>query len=55
MDSDDDVVVVIGECFVDGVVYDFEYYVVQIGIVGGVVDVYVGLFVYGFKIFELCD
>lgn len=55
MNGDDNFFIVICECFVDSVIYYFEYYVVQIGVVICVVDIYIWVFMYCIQFFQDFD
>ena len=55
MDGDYDIVAMSGQCFVNGVVHDFEHHVMQAGAVGGIADVHARAFAHGLQTLELLD
>ncbi len=55
MDGDDDIVAMAGERFVDGVVDDLEYHVVQAGAIGRIADVHARALPYCFQTLKLLN
>src|SRR3546814_676874 len=50
-----DIVAITGQCFVDGVIDDFENHMMQAGSVGGVANVHARALAYGFEPLEHFD